>query len=367
MSWNSAELAKKLTCSLSEEIGVSGYEQSLYAVLKQIFEPMQTETYSDVMGNFYAVKAGSARNISDGKPYGKSSAKPIMLAAHSDEIGLMVTHIDNRGFLHFTPVGGIDQRTLLYQEVIVHGKEELVGIVCRVSAVKVNKDGMKQQTLEVDDLAIDIGYSFAAAYQKVKPGDIVSIRQTPMVLLNERISGKALDDRAGIAVMAVCVNELQNLKHHHDVIAVATVQEEVGLRGAQTSSEQLRPSLAVAIDVTHAQTLDTKNTVTTELGKGPAISLGPNIHPWVLERLTACAKENRIPYQIQAVPGATGTDARVIQLAGYGIPTGLLSVPLRYMHTSVETAALSDIVACGKLLAYFIASLPEDLEDALCF
>lgn len=367
---NSLELAKKLTCSLSERIGISGYEHSLHAELKSLFELMQTETYTDMMGNFYAVKSGKPfyppQSQASGQLNPGSERKQIMLAAHSDEIGLMVTYIDNRGFLHFTPIGGIDQRTLLYQEVIVFGKEPLIGIVCRVAANKDIPDSKDKQPLEANDLAIDIGCSFETASLKVKPGDIAGIRRSPSLLLNERLAGKALDDRAGIVIMAVCLNELQKLKHAHDIVAVATVQEEVGLRGAQTSSERLMPMLAVAIDVTHAQTLDTKSTVATELGKGPVLSLGPNIHPWVIERLKDAARENRIPYQIQAVPGATGTDARIIQLTGCGIPTALLSVPLRYMHTSVETVALSDIVDSGRLLARFIAALPDDLEDALC-
>jgi endoglucanase len=150
------------------------------------------------------------------------------------------------------------------------------------------------------------------------------------------------------------------------VIAVTTVQEEVGLRGAITGSDKIEPSIAVVIDVTHAQTMDTKNQVSINLDKGPAIPVGPNIHPEVLAKMIKTAEENRIPYQIQPIAGPTGTDARVIQLAGHGTPTGLISIPLRYMHTSVETASLKDITNCGKLLAYFIASLPEDLEELSC-
>ncbi|WP_038603217.1 M20/M25/M40 family metallo-hydrolase [Dehalobacter restrictus] len=346
---NSFELARELTCSLTEMTGVSGYEQGLKTTLQDIFAPLSTETFSDFIGNFYAVKKGE-----------HSGKHSVMLAAHIDEIGLMITHIDERGFLHFATLGGIDQRTLLYQEILVHGKGDLRGIVCLGSS---HKDSKKRQTLDIEDLVIDIGLNDAAAAQMVKPGDIASIKRGPLQLLNDRISGKALDDRAGVAVLAVCLNELMGMKHQHDVVAVATVQEEVGLRGGLTSSERLLPSLAVAVDVTHAQTLDTKSQVSAELAKGPVISLGPNIHPWVYARLSDSAQQNRIVCQRQAVPGATGTDARVIQLTGYGIPTGLVSIPLRYMHTSVETASLQDIVECGKLLAYFIASLPEELEE----
>jgi len=349
---NSYDLAKEVIFTLSGKAGVTGYEHRLYPSLEEIFGSLDCHLDRDFMGNFYAGKKGDDGKLS------------VMLAAHMDEIGLMITHIDNRGFIHFTAVGGIDGRTLLCQEVIVHGKQEVKGIISSVPS-KVQSNNAKN-AIDISKLVIDIGYPKDIVLSLVKPGDIISIKRTPFMLLNEKIAGKALDDRAGIAVLAVCFNELSKLNHRHNVLAVATVQEEVGLRGATTSSNRLQPDLAVAIDVTHAQTLDTKSQVSIQLGKGPAITVGPNIHPKIFTELTGCARESRIPYQVQAVAGETGTDARVIQLSGQGIPTGLISIPLRYMHTSVETASLGDIVDSGKLLACFIAGLPEDAEDLLC-
>jgi putative aminopeptidase FrvX len=348
---NSWEVAQEAIQLLGGRAGVSGYEQQLIPYLEKIFEPYDVELTNDFMNNCYITKKGF------------STSETVMLAAHVDEIGLMVTHIDSRGFVHFQTVGGIDERTLLNQEVIIHGHLDIKGIIganpARVEASK--------KSISIDDLFIDIGYPSQAALELVKPGDIISINRNTSEMLNKRITGKALDDRAGIAVLAVCINELSRLKHPHKVVAVATVQEEVGLRGATTSSDILEPELAVVIDVTHAQTLDTKNQVNTILGKGPVIALGPNIHPLTFAALKNAAEENRIPYQIQAVAGPTGTDARVIQLKGRGIPTGLLSIPLRYMHTSVETASLQDIVDSGKLLAYYLSSLPDNLEEYSCY
>lgn len=345
------QLAQETIHLLAGKTGISGYEYKILPALEQTLNPFIDEIYTDSMDNCYAVKKGY------------SSDQTIMLAAHSDEIGLMVTHIDDRGFLHFSPIGGIDERTLLYQEVTVHSSKELQGIINFLPDP--NKEN-KRKSIKLSKMTIDIGYTKEEAQQLVNPGDIVSVNRTTIDMINNSIAGKSLDNRAGVAVLAVCLSELNRLKHKHNVVAVTTVQEEVGTRGAQTSSESLKPTIAVAVDVTHGQTIDAKNQVPIHLGKGPAITIGPNIHPTMYSLLTTSAEDNNIPYQIQPIAGPTGTDARIIQLNSGGIPTGLLSIPLRYMHTSVETVSLQDVVNCGKLLARFIAALPDDLEDISC-
>lgn len=345
------ELAQKTIHLLAGKPGISGYEYRLFPALEQTLNPFVDEIYTDSMDNCYGIKKGYASN------------QTIMLAAHADEIGLMVTHIDTKGFLHFSPIGGIDERTLLYQEVTVHGRKDLQGIISFLPDR--NKEN-KQKSIKLAKMAIDIGFTKEEAQQLINPGDIVSINRTTIDMLNQTIAGKSLDNRAGIAVLAVCLSELNSIKHKHNVVAVATVQEEVGTRGAQTSTESLNPTIAIAVDVTHGQTIDAKNQVSIHLGKGPAITIGPNIHSKMHSLLTTSAQDNNIPYQIQPIAGPTGTDARIIQLSSSGIPTGLLSIPLRYMHTSVETVSLKDVVNCGKLLARFIAALPKDLEDISC-
>lgn len=346
MPKNSLQLVRETITQLADLPGVSGYEHTLTSFLEDIFQPYDVESSADFFGNLYFRKKGMA------------SGQTIMLAAHADEIGLIITYIDTKGLLHFATVGGIDERTLLHQEVIIHGREELRGVICSSSSPKLSS----KEIFALADLVIDTGYPPEQVRDLVQPGDIVNMSRNSFLLLNDRITGKALDDRAGIAVLAACFYELQKLHLKHDVLAVSTVQEEIGLRGARTSSDKILPTFAVVIDVTHAQTLDTKSQVSINLDKGPVLTIGPNIHPVLVEGMIQTAEEYRIPYQIQPIPGPTGTDARIIQLAGYGIPTALLSIPLRYMHTSVETASLKDIADCGKLLAYYIASLPEDLE-----
>ena len=346
------QLALETIQALAEAPGVSGYEQSLLPAVLQRLGPFADESYTDFMGSCYFAKNGSG------------SGQTIMLAAHLDEIGLIVTHIDSRGFVHFAPVGGVDERTLLYQEVLIHGRKEIKGIVSFLTDPTNNN---KRRSIRPANMAIDTGYPVEKVQQWVNPGDIISIIRQPFEMLNQTIAGKALDDRVGIAVLAVCLCELNRIKHHHQVVAVATVQEEIGLRGGQTSANRLKPDLAVIIDVTHAQTLDSKNQVSIHLGKGPAITIGPNIHPRIYSQFSTTAQDNNLAIQIQPNPGPTGTDARIIQLCSYGIPTGLLSIPLRYMHTSVETVSLKDVVNCGKLLARFIAALPDDLEEIACY
>jgi len=350
---NSLELARDTIMSLSSGPGVSGYEHTMDSRIESTFGCLPGKPEKDFMGNTYIHKTGTNSNQS------------VMLAAHVDEIGLMITFIDESGFVHFTTVGGIDQRTLLNQEVVIHGRKDMPGIISFVPSSPKNRNSKK--ALTVQELVIDIGYSHTEAREVISPGDIISIKRDPVMMMNGKIAGKAMDNRAGVTVLAVCLNELGRIVHRHNVIAVLTAQEEVGLRGAITSTDKTEPNIAVAVDVTHAQTPDTKAQVKTQLGKGPVITIGPNIHPEIFKGMQKSAKENRIPFQIQPSAGPTGTDARVIQLAGYGIPVGLISIPLRYMHTSVETVSLQDIVDSGKLLACYIASLPEDLEELSCF
>lgn len=351
---NYLEQIKNLLFELSEQPGVSGYEYTISPLIKEKMAKVADTVTGDRFGNLYATKKGEA---------GKHK---IMLAAHMDEIGLMVKEIDERGFLRFTSVGGIDQRTLLAQEVTVHGKKALPGVIGTMPPHLIPA-AERENAVPLEKLGIDVGLTAEKIREFVQIGDVVTLKRSCHSLLNNAVSGKALDDRAGIAVMYVCLDELGRIKHNHDVVAVTTTQEEVGLRGAMTSAYTLQPDLAVAIDVTHAVTPDTKHQLNVEMGKGPAIALGPNIHPSVYRHFTDTAGLHRFPYQVEPIPGHSGTDAWAIQVSRSGIPSGLLSIPLRYMHTSVETLDLQDVVNSGKLLAHFIADLPADLEEFLCY
>lgn len=346
--------ASEFLSLLSVNPGVSGYEKSIASLLKERFAGLADQVSDDTFGNIYALKQGN-----------KKRAK-IMLAAHMDEIGLMVTKIDPRGFLRFTAIGGVDQRTLLSQEVLVHGRRAVPGVIGSAPP-HILRNSSAGEAVKLEDMTIDVGLSPGQIQELIQVGDIVTLQRETYSLLNNLMAGKSLDDRAGVVTTLVCLEELSRLRHSHDVIVVATAQEEVGTRGALTSAYTVNPDLAVAIDVTHAVTPEAKGQVHMELGKGPAVALGPNIHPAIYRRLMETAAEQRLPVQIEPLPGPSGTDAWAIQVTQAGIPTGLLSIPLRYMHTSVETINMQDVLDAGKLLAHFIASLPDDLEGLLCY
>lgn len=353
MSNPQLDTSKAFLKLLSEGSAVSGYELCLTQHITSGFSKWVDEIMADHFGNHYLRKTGTL------------GQKKIMLAAHADEIGLMIKEIDPRGFLRFTQIQGVDPKTLLGQEVVIHGHRDVPGIIGSMPPHLLKASDI-HKVIKIEDMGIDVGMPSEMIREVIRVGDTVTIRRNMVSLLNSLVAGKAFDDRAGIVVMAVCLEELTRIRHAHDVYAVVTSQEEVGMRGAGISAYTLQPDLAIAIDVTHAATPDTKASINIELGKGPAIGLGPNFHPMIYHHLKETAILNRIPCQTDPIPGIPGTDAWMIQVSRSGIPTGLIEIPLRYMHSSVETLDMQDVVHAGKLLAYFISSLPDDLEDFLC-
>lgn len=341
--------------SLSSSTGVSGHEYRYAAEIKEAYEKYCESVYQDNLGNVIGIKKAKREN-----------ACKVMLAAHMDEIGLMVKDIDDKGFISFTNVGGIDPRVLLAQEVIVHGKEDLFGVIGAKPPHLQGKDEMTK-AVKMKDMAIDLGMNAEQVKDLVHVGDVITFHSTPTALRNNYISGKSLDDRAGIAVIMECLKELEKSEIDVDLYAVATVQEEVGLRGATVSSYHINPDIGIAIDVCHGETPDAPAQETHTTSKGPVITVGPNIHPKLSKKIMETAKEYHIDFQVDVEPGNTGTDAWAIQVTRSGIPTLLLSFPLRYMHTAVETLCYTDVAGTGKLLAFFIRTLQGDLEDLLCY
>lgn len=347
--------AVELLRELSQASGVSGYEDEVREVTRAAFEPHADELRTDALGNLIALREGSR---SEGAP-----RRSIMLAAHSDEIGLMITGFD-KGFLRFTRVGGVDLRTIVGQEVIVHARRPLAGIVAsRPPHVVPEEERVK--AIPPDELFIDVGMLTERAKEWVRVGDLVTLRRGFTELAGGYASGKALDDRAGVASVALCLELLGSMSHSWDVYAVATSQEEVGLRGATVSAFGIAPDIAIAIDVTFAVQPGVSKTDSVPMDRGPAIDKGPNVHPLMHERLVATAEQHEVKHQLEIVPGASGTDAWAIQVAREGIPTGLLSIPLRYMHTSVETVCLRDVERSARLLALFVSGLDEDFAARL--
>lgn len=327
--------------------GVSGFEYMHIAqVVKDAMAGLVDEVKTDALGNVIGIKNG----------HGPDPRPRIMLAGHMDEIGLMVTKIEEGGFLRFAPVGGVDQRVLPGHEVIVYGKRPLTGVI-GVKPPHLTSPEETKKAHKMEDLFIDTGLPEAEVRNLVRVGDVVTFKRQVSELMGDRLSGKALDDRAGVAVILACLEELKKYKVDADVYAVTTSQEEVSPGGALVSSYGLQPDIGIAIDVCHGETPGVPEWRTSSVGKGPALAQGANIHPKVFEALEKAAKEVGVSVQKEIAPAATGTDAWAIQVTRAGVATGLVSIPLRYMHTSVETLSMGDIEGAGRLLARFIASV----------
>jgi tetrahedral aminopeptidase len=310
----------------------------------------------DTLGNLIAFVPGE----------GEGRHPRILLSAHMDEIALVVTQVEE-GFLRVAQSGGFDARTLVGQEVVVHGRETLHGIVGSKPPHLTSLEE-RNQAAPLEDLYIDVAMSQERVSALVQVGDRVTLYRETMELLNGRLSGKALDNRTSIAVILECLRHLQQMHHVADVYAAASVQEEVGVRGAMTLGYGVNPDIAMAIDVTFADMPGQAPDESFKIGKGPAVAMGPNIHPRVFQGLKAAAKTHKIPYQLELSQGPTGTDGRAFQIVREGIATGLVGIAIRYMHTSVETGSYDDVVECGRLLAHYIAGLnATSVEDLTCY
>lgn len=341
--------------SLSEASGVSGYEDEVRELVVEAFAPLSDEVRTDAMGNVIALKHGR----------GKEPRRRIMLAGHMDEIGLIVTVLD-KGFLRFTQVGGYDVRTLPGQEVLVHGRRTLPGVIGSRPPHVLGPEE-RNKPVPMDQLFIDVGLMPDELNEVVQVGDLITIRRPFTELQNGLVAGKAFDDRAAVAAIAFCLDVLQTVQHEWDVFAVATVQEEVGLRGATTSTFGVAPDVGIAIDVGFGKQPGVTEERAIEVGKGPSLCIGPYLHPGMFGGLKRAAEENEIPFQTEVVPGSTGTDANAIQITREGIPTGLLGIPLKSMHTSVETLSVKDVERTGRLMAQFIAALDDSFVDELAW
>ena len=333
----------------SEASGVSGYEVEAGAIVRRAFEPLVDELSGDALGNVTALKRGD-------RP-ADTPRRTIMLAAHLDEIGLMAQGWE-RGFIRFTTVGGVDLRTIVGQEVVVHGRQPLIGVIGSRPPHVLSAEE-RQKAIPLDDLFVDVGLSEERLAERVAIGDLITMRREFVELAEGYVSGKAFDDRAGVVALAVCLDHLRTLRHSWDVYAVATSQEEVGVRGATVSAFGVAPDVGIAVDVGFGaqQGVDERETIT--MGGGPSIARGPIYHPLLGERLAETARAHEVTHQFEYDARGSGTDAWAIQVAREGVPTALLSVPLRYMHTSVETVCVQDIERTGRLMALLIAGLDE--------
>lgn len=329
---------RKLIRKLSDMRSVSGFEYRITDEIADMFRKYCDEVYTDALGSVIALKKCKTKG-----------APKIMIEAHCDEIGLMVTSITDEGYLTFTCVGGVDERTLPSSEVTVHGREDLWGVI----SIKPPYLLEKGKTVKIKDMAVDTGLDADKVRELVAVGDSITFSQSVGALSRTQFSGKSLDDRASVAAILTVMKNLMHEDLGVDVYAVAAVQEEVGCRGGKTAAYSINPDMAVAIDVCHGVTPDNSDNA-FEVGSGTVISKGPNLHPKLTDALFDIAANHKIKVSTDIDGGNTGTDAWEIQTAVNGVPTALISIPLKYMHTSVETLAVSDVDATVRLLTEFI-------------
>jgi len=344
------DLLKKL----SEAPGPTGNESGVTAIIAEAWRPLVDQVDIDRVGNLTGVKRGAG---SDDQP-----RPSILLAAHQDELGLMVARIveyGGSGFIRVTELGGVDRRQLLGQTAVVHGLRPLTGVLGTIpdAYLPARKRG---NTVTWEELVLDVGLPADQLRELVSVGDFITFRQPLRRLQNGRVTGKALDNRASVTAITICLEQLQARRHSWDVIAVATVQEEETYLGAYTSAYSRQPDAAIAIDVTHARGPGANDSELNELGGGPVLDIGVNVHPGLYKALREAAGSIEMSVQTGVHGRASGTDAYAIQVSRAGIPTGLVSIPLRYMHTMVETADLADIERTGRLLAETVARLDDD-------
>lgn len=339
---------------LSDAHGLSGHEQNIVEIIRAEITPYVDEIKVDSMGNLIAVKKGS-----DFK---------VMLAAHMDEIGCMVQYIDERGFIRFVTIGGWFTPALYAQRVIIHGKKGPVIGVLGGKPPHMMTDEDKKKSLKQDDLFIDVGAASAeeVAGLGIEIGCPITIDRELKELAGTRVTGKAFDDRVGVAMI---IETLKHLETDHTLYAVFTVQEEVGLKGAKTSAYSIKPDCAIAIDVTipgDHPGIDKKD-ASIEMGKGPVVILvsasgrGLLSDQKMVQWLRESADSAGISYQIEVGTGGN-TDATIIHLEQGGIPSVPFSIPARYIHSPVEVVDMQDIRDGIRILTEALKSKPENWE-----
>ena len=338
--------------------GLSGYETPVANLIEKQWTSLADSVSRSRLGSIHALKNGSG-------PAGLSRPS-VLIAAHMDAIGLMVSRIVD-GFLYITNIGGVDSRVLPGTPVIVHAagrgrEEELYGVVVMPPAGLL-PEGKGAGTIALQYLLIDTGLTPNEVAQRVQVGDSVSFGTEPVEMSGGLLSGHSLDNRASVAALTICLEELKNKSHVWDVWLLASVQEEEMLTGAFTSAHQIRPTIAVAVDVTFGKGTGSNDYKSFPIGKGLTLGVGPSIHPFLHQRFKEIAERVEIPVSDEVMPEYSATDVDAMQLTAEGIPTMVVSIPERYMHTPVEMVALKDIQRAGRLLAEFVVSLEADFMD----
>ncbi len=351
--------------------GPSGYETAPAAVWADAARAFGAHVAIDVVGTPSARVAPRAGADDAGiAADGDEPSRRLVVMGHIDEIGLIVTHIDDEGYLWFREVGGWDAQILVGQRVVLATRAGEIGGVIGKKPIHLLREEERKKVAEVRDLHIDIGAKDGAqARAMVRIGDVAVVDGDPLELPNGRIASRALDNRLGsfVALEAARLVAEAGGASGWELVAVAAAQEETTFGGSRTSAFSLSPDAAVVVDVTHATDapgIDVKEVGKHELGSGPVLSRGSTLHPALSELLHETGVKERIPFTVEAVGRNTGTDADAVHLARGGIPTGLVSIPLRYMHSPVELVQLDDVHAAAKLIAATALALGAETSFA---
>lgn len=334
---------------LVETPSPSGYEQPAQRVIRAQLEKVADEMRTDVLGNVIARLDGQ------GGP-------KLMLAGHCDEIGFMVQYINENGFIYFGAIGGVDPQLLPGQRVAIHSKNGVIPGVIGKKAIHLTEPKDRDIVVKLKDQYIDIGCSNAAEVKELlQIGDPVTFAVGVERLQGECVTSRAFDDKMGVFIVTEVMKQVKERGGAQaELYAVSTVQEEVGLRGATTSTYGVHPDAGIVVEVTHATDcpgVEKPGIGEVAVGKGPVIVRGANINPKLFDLLLETAAERNISVQVVGVPRATGTDANVMQLSRSGVATAVVGIPLRYMHTPVEVLSLGDLDAAIDLLTSLVLSL----------
>lgn len=320
-------------CRASSASGDEGFTAPLVTKLLSEYMP----AYTDTMGNICGEKGGSGENI--------------MLSAHLDSIGLIVTGIENGGFLRVDKCGGVDIRTLAAQEVTVHGREDVYGVITSTPP-HLAKEG--KDAADIDEIFIDTGISDEKISSIISAGDRVTFRTPYNQLLENNVSGAYFDNKAGVCAVLRCLEILKEKNCGRKVSVLFSTQEETGSSGAATGGFLSDAAECISVDVSFAKTKDTPASITAVTGGGTLIGIAPVLDNGMSTQLKAIAKQEKIPYQLEVMGGRTGTDAEKLAVSRGGRRTALLSVPIKNMHTPAETVNLDDIEATARLMAAYV-------------
>ncbi len=336
--------------SLLSASGLSGDEAPVADLIAERWRSLVDEISLSRVGSLHGLKKGC----------GKPPRPSVMIAAHMDGIGLRVSKIVD-GFLHVARIGAIDPHVLPGAQVTVHATGSHQELPAVVALPESAGDGVPA----IEYFLVDTGLLPREVERRIRVGDLVSFANEPVELAGGVISGHTVDNRASIAALTICLEELLHKPHVWDVWAVATVQEEVDYLGAYSSAFQLRPQIAIVLDTTFAKSPGADGWQTFPLGKGVGLCIGPNMHPFLHRKLRELADSLEIPWFPDVAPIDSGTDAFAVQITAEGIPTALVELAVRYMHTPVEAVAVRDIEHVGHVLAEFVTLLEANFVDTI--